>query len=453
MVKMKRKLPCEHEATMPCYRNPEEHCCEEEIEIIFSCGHKKLTICSRVRDGIEGETCDTKVTRTLPCGHDKEMQCSDKPGEVFCDAPCDRVLPCEHPCPQKCGDDCTNFKCAVGVQKDLACGSHKVRCLCSDDVSQIVCANKCTRKLPCSHICPGKCSEQCNQYKCQKMVVKHLDCTANHSLKMPCSDDPNTVRCQVRCNKTLDCGHPCPGFCSEPCESMRCMRRVEKIYSPCGHEESLQCFQSKSATCTAPCRRRKSSCKHICKGKCGQDCSKYSCDVAVRKPFRVVIRRRRCFVVTPLMMYDALLHVEQSCHAVTSVLGHVTIVNKGVHMKCAYIHVVDCSFVRTVVKPYAASHVLPVTGNAADVALMENAENSVHNRASRANDHVLGVVLIISAIIFVERNATALDVMPRVPRGCLATTRVLVCVAKTVPLCALFVVDVVTKRIPQDVYN
>ncbi|KAJ7385059.1 NFX1-type zinc finger-containing protein 1 [Desmophyllum pertusum] len=282
MVKIQRSLPCGHEATLPCYRNPEEYCCQKEVEIILSCTHKKLITCSRVRDGLQDETCDTKVTRKLLCGHEKEMMCSDHPGNVFCDAPCDRVLPCEHPCPQKCGDDCTSFKCAVGVQKDLACGSHKVRCLCSDDVSQIVCANKCTRKLPCSHICPGKCSEQCNQFKCRKMVVKHLGCAGNHSLKMACSGDPNSVTCQERCNRNLECGHPCPGLCSQECESMRCMRRVEKRF-PCGHSEPFQCFQSKVATCMAPCRRRKSSCKHICKGFCGEDCSKYPCDVAVGK--------------------------------------------------------------------------------------------------------------------------------------------------------------------------
>ena len=282
MVKMKRKLPCQHDATLPCYKNPEEHCCQEEVHVTLSCGHKLLTTCSRMRDELKSERCDTKVTRKLPCGHEKGMQCSDKPGEVFCDVPCDRVLPCEHPCPQKCGDDCASFKCAVGVQKDLACGFHKVSCLCCDDVSQIVCANKCKQKLPCGHVCPGTCTENCSKYKCQKPVVKRLDCAGKHSLKMACSDDPTIITCQKQCNRDLDCGHPCPGRCSEQCERMRCMRGVEKTF-PCGHKESLKCFQSKAATCTAPCRRRKRSCKHICKGICGQNCSNYPCDVAVGK--------------------------------------------------------------------------------------------------------------------------------------------------------------------------
>lgn len=135
-------------------------------------------------------------------------------------------------------------------------------------------------------------------------------------------------------------------------------------------------------------------------------------------------------------MCSVLLHVEESCRVVTSVLGHVTIATKGVHMNYANIHVVDCSFVHTAVKQHVVSPALPVTENAADVVLMGNAKGSVHNRVNRAKNRVIGVVLIISAIIFVERSAIAQDVMPRVARSFPVATRVLVCVEKTVLLCA-----------------
>ena len=282
MVKIHQKLPCGHEVTLPCYSSREEHFCQEEVQINLSCGHKKLTTCSKMRDELRSETCDTKVTRKLPCGHEKEMKCSDAQEDVVCDLPCDRILPCSHPCPQQCGNDCATFKCAARIQKDLACGFHRVSCLCSDDVSQLVCANNCTKYLPCGHLCPGKCSEDCSEFTCRKMVFKHLDCAGKHSKKMPCSKDPSSVTCKEDCSKNLDCGHPCPGLCSQKCESVRCKRKVEKEFS-CGHSASLQCFQRKTATCMAPCRRRKSSCKHICKGICGQDCSNYPCDVTVVK--------------------------------------------------------------------------------------------------------------------------------------------------------------------------
>ena len=265
-----------------CSDNPMEHVCEEEVEIILSCGHKKLMTCFKARHEQQGAICDKKVTTILPCGHEKKIFCSDNPGEAFCDAPCERRLPCGHLCTKKCGDDCASFKCAVRVQKLLACGFHEINCLCSDDVFQMICPKGCKRKLSCGHKCPGKCSEDCSQLKCQKVVVKPLNCAGRHSLKMPCSDDPNTVKCEERCIKKLDCGHPCPGLCSQKCERLKCMRRVEKTF-PCGHKEPLQGFQSKTATCRERCHRQKSSCKHICKGICGEDCSKYPCDVQVVK--------------------------------------------------------------------------------------------------------------------------------------------------------------------------
>ena len=280
-VKVTQKLPCGHETILPCHVNPEEHCCEEEIEIKLSCGHSKLIKCFSKQDELHDGICDTNVTRKLPCGHENKMRCSDKPATVFCDAPCERLLSCGHRCPNKCGHDCASFKCAVGVKKDLSCRYHKVSCLCADDVSQVICLNQCKRKLMCGHQCPGKCSEECSQYMCQKIVVRYLNCTGNHSLKMPCSGDPNSVACQDRCARNLDCGHPCPGLCSQPCESIKCRRGIEKTY-PCGHKEHLSCFQSKTAFCKAPCRRRE-RCKHMCKGVCGEPCSNHPCDVAVGK--------------------------------------------------------------------------------------------------------------------------------------------------------------------------
>ena len=281
-TKVMRRLHCGHEKNMLCSDNPIYHVCEKEAEITLSCGHKKLTTCSKATKGEDGEICHTKVTARLPCGHERKMLCSDNPGKVFCDAPCERLLSCEHLCPKKCGDRCTSFKCAVKVQKLLACGSHEISCRCSDDVSQVICPNGCKRKLICGHKCPGKCSEDCSQFKCQKVVFKHLNCPGRHSLKMPCSDDPNTLECKVRCNNKLDCGHLCPGLCSQKCGLLKCVRRVEKTF-PCGHKEALKCFQSNTATCRERCPRRKSSCKHICKGVCGEDCSKYPCDEEVAK--------------------------------------------------------------------------------------------------------------------------------------------------------------------------
>ena len=284
MEKVEKELRCGHKATLPCYTSAAEYRCQKKVEITLSCGHKKLTTCSGMEEQFQSGRCNTKVKRRLPCGHEKEMHCSDKAEKIFCSAPCERILPCKHPCGNRCGDDCASFRCAVGVKKALPCGHHDVDCLCSEDVSQRVCLNPCTRSLSCGHQCPGKCYERCSQYKCQTLVVKKLPCAGNHSLKMFCKDDPNIVACQARCDRTLDCGHPCPGVCSQACGAIMCRRKVVKEYG-CGHKQQVPCFESKTAICKAPCPRRE-GCIHKCKGLCGVPCSKYPCQVPLVKTLR-----------------------------------------------------------------------------------------------------------------------------------------------------------------------
>ena len=284
MEKVEKELRCGHKATLPCYTSAAEYCCQKKVEITLSCGHKKLTTCSGKEEQFQSGRCNTKVKRRLPCGHEKEMHCSDKAEKIFCSAPCERILPCKHPCGNRCGDDCASFRCAVGVKKALRCGHHDVDCLCSEDVSQRVCLNPCTRSLSCGHQCPGKCYERCSQYKCQTLVVKKLPCAGNHSLKMFCKDDPNNVACRARCDRTLDCGHPCPGVCSQDCGAIMCRRKVVKEYG-CGHKQQVPCFESKTAICKAPCPRRE-GCIHKCKGFCGVPCSKYPCQVPLVKTLR-----------------------------------------------------------------------------------------------------------------------------------------------------------------------
>jgi len=173
--------------------------------------------------------------------------------------------------------------------------------------------------------------------------------------------------------------------------------------------------------------------------------------------------RLKCVVVALWKTYNVLLYVEKTCHVVISVLGHVMIANKAVHMNCANIHVVDCLFVRTAVEEDVVSLALLVTKNATDVALMGNVTNAVPSCVNHAEDRAPGIVLTTSAKISVERNAIALAVMLPVLKNCLVATPVLACVEKTAPLCVLFVIersflpcylmDVETRRNPNDVCN
>ena len=282
MVMTSRKLSCDHEVTIPCCEIPEEYNCREIVDVILSCGHERRMECSKTRKLSEDEKCDVVVTKYLPCGHTKEMQCSVKPDDIFCDAPCENVLSCRHPCRGRCSDDCSLVQCTETVQKNLFCGHHKISCLCPSDVSQIICPNKCTRKLSCGHVCSGKCSEKCSDYQCEEMVMKMLNCPGKHYLQMPCAKDPTTATCAKSCTKKLDCGHPCNGVCGQPCGTEKCVRKTVTTF-PCGHKKKIPCFQRKSAICSVLCRRQKTSCEHLCKGWCGEPCSKYPCNEPVTR--------------------------------------------------------------------------------------------------------------------------------------------------------------------------
>ena len=291
VVLVTRKLPCEHEVTIPCSDIVEEYNCQEKVDVTLLCGHKRRVECSKAMKVLEDEKWDTKchamVKKVLPCGHEKEMQCFVKAEEVVCDAPCERVLSCDHRCQGRCSDDCSNLKCTAIVEKDLACGHHRINCLCTDDVSLIICPNKCKRKLSCGHNCIRKCSEKCSDYKCEEMVTKKLHCPGNHHRRMPCFKDPAAVVCSKSCKRKLDCGHPCEDVCghTQPCETVKCMRRIEKTFS-CGHREWLSCFQRNVAICKAPCLRPRSSCEHLCEGLCGEYCTNFPCNVPMTKTLR-----------------------------------------------------------------------------------------------------------------------------------------------------------------------
>ena len=285
MVMRTRKLSCKHEVTIPCCEFAEDYECQEKVDVTMSCGHKGRMECSKTRTLSEDEKCNVVVKKNLPCGHAKEMQCSVKPEDIICDAPCERGLPCEHPCRGRCSDDCSKVQCPEIVEKNLSCGRHKISCRCHENVSQIICPNKCTRKLSCGHVCIRKCSERCSDYQCEEMVMKKLNCPGKHDIRMLCAEDPTAITCLQSCRKKLDCGHPCEGFCGQPCGTVRCTRKI-KIKFPCGHNKWLPCFLRKTAICRAPCLRPKSSCGHLCKGWCGEPCWKYPCNKPVTRTLR-----------------------------------------------------------------------------------------------------------------------------------------------------------------------
>ena len=280
-VKEERTLPCGHKATLPCDKKTEEYCSDQRVYVKLTCGHNKAITCGTALKEHQAGICDTLVKRKLPCGHENMVQCSLEVAKISCQDNCERLLPCGHSCTRKCGEVCTQFKCMAKVLKDLNCGYHKISCHCGDDVSKLTCSEKCWKQLKCGHLCPGKCGEDCSQYRCEKMVKKNLSCPGNHSQEVACYMDPKLVKCKKHCEKDLDCGHRCPGNCTQPCQNFVCQKEIQKTY-PCGHQGKVKCFRFKTATCQAPCGRRK-TCGHACRGVCGNPCSNYPCKYTVTK--------------------------------------------------------------------------------------------------------------------------------------------------------------------------
>lgn len=131
-----------------------------------------------------------------------------------CKAPCNVLLKCEHRCAGTCGE------CAQGrVHKQCQekCGSILI---CGHEC-QVFCREACQPcKQPCSFKCKhSKCKKKCGEpcTSCSEPCprrCKHSKCNKKCGAK--CSVPP----CDNPCEKILKCGHPCVGFCGDPCPEL-----------------------------------------------------------------------------------------------------------------------------------------------------------------------------------------------------------------------------------------
>ena len=101
--------------------------------------------------------CHEKISYTVPlCNHKNTIDCyllSDLT-EIICQEPCLTKLPCGHICAGKCG-------------------------LCLQGTLHIPCKQKCSNRLICGHICNKNCSDECIcGEKCEK-ICKHHKCPKN----------------------------------------------------------------------------------------------------------------------------------------------------------------------------------------------------------------------------------------------------------------------------------
>ncbi|XP_044747132.1 NFX1-type zinc finger-containing protein 1-like isoform X3 [Coccinella septempunctata] len=217
---------CDHTSQVPCSEEPSKAYCNQKCPRLMECGH----VCGRIcRDPCDSSKCKEIVDVSIPakCGHIvKRAPCfvktayktdasSIKNLESYCSEPCTAILNCspevEHPCRGTCG----------------SCYQGRIHESCS---------HKCGRTLICDHKCPGYCREPCKpcsskcSFRCRHNVCKKRCGDPCFVCKEPCTRRCKHRRCTKKCGelcdvppcdapceKYLKCGHPCVGFCGEPC--------------------------------------------------------------------------------------------------------------------------------------------------------------------------------------------------------------------------------------------
>ncbi|NWU70241.1 ZNFX1 protein, partial [Pterocles burchelli] len=279
------RLSCGHVCTRACHPYDTQHqeyqCLKPCQKVLCAEGHRCPGSCYEPCG-----PCVVIVEKTIPaCGHLQMVPCSTPASEFLCQEPCQKMLNCGHTCNKFCGQECTN-QCPELVTVTLKCGhNQKVKCWVTEEMTRekpVECRTKCSVTLECGHVCPGSCHtcfggrfhKPCNSpckrflvcsHKCQQPCTTacppcQLECQ-NHCIHSRCkkkcgercfpcaepcawqcqhyqctnlcSEVCNRPRCSAPCAKLLRCGHPCTGFCGEPCPS-KCL--------VCDREELTQIF-------------------------------------------------------------------------------------------------------------------------------------------------------------------------------------------------------------------
>ncbi|NWH86348.1 ZNFX1 protein, partial [Aegithalos caudatus] len=278
------RLDCGHVCTRACHPYDPEHidyqCLKPCQKVLCADGHRCPKSCYELCG-----KCMVKVEKTIAkCGHTQMVPCHIPPWEFNCLEPCQKKLNCGHTCRNSCGQQCT-VQCYVQVTATLKCG-HKQKVSCwittMEREDTVKCESKCSVTLACGHVCSGSCHtcfggrfhKACNS-PCKRVLICSHKCQEPCTMECPpcqkecqnycihskckkkcwercvpcaepcewqcqhyqctnlCSEPCNRPRCNVPCAKMLPCGHPCVGFCGEPCPK-KCL--------VCDHEELTQIF-------------------------------------------------------------------------------------------------------------------------------------------------------------------------------------------------------------------
>ncbi|XP_061486653.1 NFX1-type zinc finger-containing protein 1 isoform X2 [Rhineura floridana] len=144
-------------------------------------------------------------------------------------------------------------KGCIGQALQLSCQNHpqtKTEVAQAADFSKVPeggCSLPCDARLNCGHVCPRACH--------------------------PYDPQHQKIQCMKPCQKVLcEDGHRCPQLCFEACG--KCLVKVPKTMSKCGHHQQVPCSTPPQAfCCQEPCGRVL-KCGHICQMACGQECTR-----------------------------------------------------------------------------------------------------------------------------------------------------------------------------------
>ncbi|NWX58607.1 ZNFX1 protein, partial [Promerops cafer] len=186
----------------------------------------------------------------------------------------------------------------IGQSLELCCQNHpgtKTQVSTGEDFSRVPeggCTRPCEFRLSCGHVCTRACHPydlEHKKYQCLKPCQKVL-----------CAD-----------------GHRCPKSCYEPCG--KCMVKVEKTISKCGHTQMVPCHIPEwKFMCLEPCQK-KLSCGHTCTSFCGRQCPE--CAEQVTATLKCGHKQKVSCWVTRMGCEEA-VNCESKC-SVTLACGHV----------------------------------------------------------------------------------------------------------------------------------
>ena len=286
-ILVNKLLSCGHTQLVKCYKDPE--LCEELVDKKLRCGHiqKNVKCCERPKPCKElvdkklpcghiqknviccekPKECLEFVDKLLPCGHTNNNYCYLDPKNITCPEKCTRKLSCGHICQLKCYENCKNCICNEKIRYNVLLCNHinMIECYLKSEPTKIVCQEPCLEKLPCGHICAGKCG-LCLQgtlhIPCKKKCSKRLICS--HICSKNCSEE---CICEEKCEKFCEHKH-CSKNCYDTCENC-----LEKCSNECKHRK---CMEKCGELCDVkPCNKRCEKileCKHQCFGLCGERC-------------------------------------------------------------------------------------------------------------------------------------------------------------------------------------